>query len=86
MIAKPAYRTVNFKEKEIRFSFNEYIVLKDLTKQLFVSPPLKNDLVITPQGTATKFLDIEILDTLKKNKLIHLILEMLFRIIMRIIK
>jgi len=67
VIAKPAYRTTNFNETEIRFYFDEYIVLKDLNKKLIISPPLKNAPIITPQGTATKNLKIQILDTLKPN-------------------
>ena len=65
--AKPAYKTTNFKGNEIRFYFDEYIVLKDLNQKLIVSPPLKNIPVISPQGSATKQLKIKILDTLKPN-------------------
>ncbi len=65
--ANPPNETVNFNKKEIRIYFDEYIVLKDLTKQLVVSPPFKNPLLITPQGTPSKYINIEILDTLKPN-------------------
>jgi uncharacterized protein (DUF2141 family) len=65
--SKPPYETINFNSKEIELRFNEFIKLKDLNKQLVVSPPLKNPLLITPQGTASKFLKIEILDTLALN-------------------
>jgi len=65
--SKPAYETINFNAKEIELNFNEYIKLKDLNKQLIVSPPLKTPLLVTPQSTASKFLNIEILDTLTKN-------------------
>jgi uncharacterized protein (DUF2141 family) len=65
--SKPPYETINFSSKEIELKFNEFIKLKDLNKQLVVSPPLKNPLLITPQGTASKFLKIEILDTLAIN-------------------
>jgi len=65
--SKPPYKTINFSSKEIELKFNEFIKLKDLNKQLVVSPPLKNPLIVTPQGTASKFLKIEILDTLKIN-------------------
>jgi uncharacterized protein (DUF2141 family) len=65
--SKPPYKTINFSSKEIELKFNEFIKLKDLNKQLVVSPPLKNPLLVTPQGTASKFLKIEILDTLKIN-------------------
>jgi uncharacterized protein (DUF2141 family) len=65
--SNPPYKTINFSSKEVRLQFNEFIKLKDLNKQLIVSPPLKNPLLVTPQGTASKFLKIEILDTLAAN-------------------
>ncbi len=67
MTAKPPNETIHFDENNIRIYFDEYIVLKDLTKQLVVSPPLKNPPIITPQGTPSKYINIEILDTLKTN-------------------
>ncbi|MEE9407885.1 MAG: Ig-like domain-containing protein [Polaribacter sp.] len=65
--SNPPYETINFDKKEIEIEFDEYIKLKDINKQLIVSPPLKNPAVITPQGTASKFIKIKILDTLKEN-------------------
>ena len=65
--SKPPYESIGFDKKEIKLYFNEYIKLKDLNKQLIVSPPLKNPLLVTPQGTASKFLNIKILDTLSEN-------------------
>ena len=65
--AVPANRTTNFKSKTIRLEFNEYIKLKDIQKQLIVSPPLKYEPEITPQGSASKFIEITIKDTLKEN-------------------
>ena len=67
IISKPPYKTINFDKKEIELNFNEFIKLKDLNKQLIVSPPLKNPLLVTPQGSASKFLTLKILDTLVKN-------------------
>lgn len=63
----PPYGSTNFNKKEIKLSFNEFITLKDVSKQLIVSPPLKIPLSITPQGSATKSLKLKILDTLKEN-------------------
>ena len=63
----PPYKTINFSNKEVRLQFNEFIKLKDLNKQLIVSPPLKSPILVTPQGTASKFLKIQILDTLAAN-------------------
>ena len=67
--SNPPYETTNFDKKEINIYFNEYIKLKDLRKQLIVSPPLNpaNPSIITPQGSPSKFINIKILDTLKDN-------------------
>ncbi|WP_272150912.1 Ig-like domain-containing protein [Tenacibaculum aiptasiae] len=65
--AKPPYETIHFDKKNIRIEFDEYVVLKDLTKQLVVSPPLKNPPLITPQGSPSKYINIKILDTLRPN-------------------
>lgn len=65
--SKPPYETINFKSNEVELVFNEFVKTRDLNKQLVVSPPLKNPLLVTPQGTASKFLNIEILDTLAPN-------------------
>ncbi|MGJ8733455.1 MAG: Ig-like domain-containing protein, partial [Cellulophaga sp.] len=65
--ATPANRSINFKSKTIKLEFNEYIKLKDIQKQLIVSPPLKYQPDITPQGSASKYIEIKIKDTLKEN-------------------
>ena len=65
--ANPPYESIKFDKKEIKIDFNEYVVLKELNKQLVVSPPMKNPPLISPQGSASKFIKIEILDTLKLN-------------------
>lgn len=64
---KPPYKSLNFKSDEIRIYFNEYIKLKEVNTQLIVSPPLKYPPIITPLGTASKYIKIKILDTLKQN-------------------
>ena len=63
----PPYETTNFNKNVVKLTFSEFIQLKDLNKQLIVSPPLDLPLSITPQGSATKKLKLEILDTLKVN-------------------
>ncbi len=65
--AEPENMSTNFKAKKIRLYFDEYIKLKDVQKQLIVSPPLKYNPLITPQGSASKFIEITIKDTLKEN-------------------
>ena len=62
----PENYTTRFSEKEIRITFDEYIKLKDIQKNLIISPPLKYTPVITPLSTS-KTLKIKILDTLKEN-------------------
>lgn len=65
--AKPPYESIKFNKKEVKLQFNEFIKLKNLNKQFVVSPPMKNPPVISPQGSATKEIKIEILDTLQQN-------------------
>lgn len=65
--AEPKAGTVNFSAEKIRLTFNEFIKLKDLQKQLIVSPPLKYPPEIFPQGSASRYIDIKIKDTLREN-------------------
>ncbi|QBO57563.1 Ig-like domain-containing protein [Chryseobacterium salivictor] len=53
--------------KELRIDFDEYITLKDINKQLIISPPLKQITKMLPSGMANKFLLIKWADTLKEN-------------------
>ncbi|MFD1601280.1 Ig-like domain-containing protein [Flavobacterium artemisiae] len=62
----PKNYTTGFKGNEITLTFDEYIKLKNTNKQLIISPPLKYEPLITPQGVS-KFIKIEIRDTLKPN-------------------
>lgn len=65
--ANPPYKSTHFQQNNIELFFDEYIQLKELQKQLVVSPPLKYPAIITPQGIASKIVNINILDTLQKN-------------------
>jgi uncharacterized protein (DUF2141 family) len=65
--AEPENMSINFKANKIRLYFDEYVKLKDIEKQLIVSPPLKNTPMITPQGSANKYVEITLKDTLKEN-------------------
>lgn len=56
----------NFKGTEIKLTFDEFILLKALNKQLIVSPPLKNEPLILPTSVG-KFISIKINDTLQAN-------------------
>lgn len=62
----PKNFSTNFKENEIKLTFDEYIKLKDLKKQLIISPPMKNEPLISPL-TSSKYITIKINDTLKPN-------------------
>ncbi len=53
--------------KELRIDFDEYITLKDINKQLIISPPLKKMKKILPSGMANKYLLIKWDDTLQAN-------------------
>lgn len=65
--ANPPYGTTNFDAEKIKIEFDEFITLKDLNKQLVVSPPMKYPPIITPQGSPSRDIRIEILDTLRPN-------------------
>ena len=64
--ATPPNFTTNFEGNEIRVYFDEYIKLKDFQKQFIASPPLSNT-VVSPQGSASKYIKIELRDTLEEN-------------------
>jgi hypothetical protein len=66
--SQPEEFSTNFDEKRIRIYFNEYIKLNDIQKQLIISPPLKEGgYIIYPQGSSSKYIDIQITDTLQPN-------------------
>jgi uncharacterized protein (DUF2141 family) len=65
-ISFPENYSTNFKSKEIKLVFDEYIKLKNLNKQLVISPPLKYEPLITPLN-ASKTISIKIKDTLAPN-------------------
>lgn len=63
----PENYTTNFNSKEIVIEFDEYIKIKDLKKQLIISPPMTWEPDITPLGSASKEIKIRINDTLPPN-------------------
>lgn len=67
MITEPENYSTHFNSKEIKIYFDEYIKLKDLQKQLIISPPMKTQPEITPLGSASKYVTIKIFDTLQPN-------------------
>ncbi|MFT5847857.1 MAG: hypothetical protein ACI902_001919 [Psychroserpens sp.] len=65
--SSPENLTTNFKGKEITIYFDEYVKVKNLQKQLIISPPMDPEPTITPLGTASKYITITINDTLDDN-------------------
>ncbi|ULC60038.1 Ig-like domain-containing protein [Flaviramulus sp. BrNp1-15] len=65
--SEPENFSTNFKGNEIRVYFDEYIKIKDLQKQLIISPPMKTQPDVTPLGGASKYITIKIFDTLQPN-------------------
>ncbi|MCI3937362.1 Ig-like domain-containing protein [Chryseobacterium aahli] len=53
--------------KELRIDFDEYITLKDINKNLNISPPIENITRILPSNIANKYLIIQWSDTLQAN-------------------
>jgi uncharacterized protein (DUF2141 family) len=64
---EPKNQSTNFTAKEIKIYFDEYIKIKDLQKQLIISPPMDPEPEITPLGSASKYITIKIFDTLQPN-------------------
>lgn len=52
--------------KELRIDFDEYITLKDINKNLIISPPIKYTKII-PSSMGNKYLQIQWKDTLQAN-------------------
>ena len=64
--SSPENGTVNFKGKEIKLYFNEYVKLKNVNKQLIVSPPMDKQPEVLPYN-ASKVITIKLNDTLLPN-------------------
>ncbi|QBN19057.1 Ig-like domain-containing protein [Flavobacterium nackdongense] len=62
----PKNFSTNFKGSEIKLTFDEFVKLKDIKKQLIISPPMKNEPLILPT-TASKTITVKINDTLQPN-------------------
>jgi hypothetical protein len=62
----PKNFNTNFKGDQIVLNFDEYVKLKNLNKQLVISPPMKHEPLITPTNVS-KVLTIKIKDTLEPN-------------------
>jgi uncharacterized protein (DUF2141 family) len=62
----PKNLSTNFNSKEIKFVFDEYVKLKNINKQLIISPPMKTQPEILP-NTASKTITIRLKDELEPN-------------------
>ena len=62
--AEPEGFSTNFKSEKFRIYFDEYIRLQNPQDQLIISPPLKNIPLLSPQGGASKYVEVIIKDTL----------------------
>ena len=63
--ADPPQRALHFKADKVRIYFDEYIKLNKLRDQLVISPPLdQTSYLISPQSQASKYIEIEFLDSL----------------------
>ena len=65
-VSFPKNFTTNFTGNKIQLVFDENIKLKNLNKQLIISPPMKNEPLVLPT-TPTKTLTITLKDTLQPN-------------------
>lgn len=65
-VSFPKNYSTGFDKNEIKLVFDEYVKLKDVRKQLIVSPPMTNAPEVLPQ-TASKTLTIKLKDTLLPN-------------------
>lgn len=62
--AEPPFNSVNFDQKKINITFNEFIQLKDLNSNLVVSPPMEEKPDVTIKG---KTLEIELISELQDS-------------------
>ncbi len=62
----PKNGTVNFTGKEIKLYFNEYVKLKNVAKQLVVSPPMTIPPEVLPYN-ASKYITIKLKEDLREN-------------------
>ena len=65
--SEPENYSTNFKGDEIQVYFDEYIKIKDIKKQLIISPPMTTPPDVYPISGASKYITIKIYDTLQPN-------------------
>ena len=66
--ASPKLNTTYFNKDEFNLNFDEYVELKDITKQLIISPPLNSSQYkVYPVTGASKKVTLKLLDSLLDN-------------------
>ena len=66
--ASPKLNSIFFDKEEIGLTFDEYVTLKDINKQLIISPPLNStQYKVYPVTGASKKVTLKLLDTLLDN-------------------
>ena len=66
--ASPKLNTTYFNKTGFTLTFDEYISLKDISKQLIISPPLNSDQYkVLPASGASKKISLELKDSLLEN-------------------
>ena len=65
-LSEPKNFSTNFKGNTIKLQFDEYVKMKDVNKQMIISPPMKTQPLLSPMA-ASKEIKITIKDTLLEN-------------------
>lgn len=65
--SNPKNLSTQFKNNTIKIVFDEYVKLKDIQKQLIVSPPMEKMPTVMPQSGTSKYLTVKLNDSLKAN-------------------
>ncbi len=58
---------VDVNTKEIIINFDEYILLKEYSKNVVISPPFQKNAIVTPQATAKRNISIKLQEPLQPN-------------------
>ncbi len=67
LYTNPENQSINFKGNEITIAFDEFILLKDLQKNLLITPPINPQPKISPTGFADKKITIKFEKPLQEN-------------------
>ena len=66
--ANPKLNTTFFDKEEFKLTFDEYVSIKDVSKQLIISPPLNSSQYkVYPTTGASKKISLELKDSLMGN-------------------